>query len=89
MDEPAVEDASWVRLRNIAISYQLPAKWLQNLFVESITLTAAGRNLWISTPYSGTDPEAASVLGAGNIQMIDMFGVPGTKGYSFSMNVNF
>ncbi len=89
VDEPAVEDASWVRLRNVALSYRFPSRWLRNSFVDNVLLTASGRNLWISTPYNGTDPEAASVLGAGNVQIIDMFGVPGTRSYSFAINVNF
>jgi TonB-linked SusC/RagA family outer membrane protein len=89
VDEPGMEDASWVRLRNVALSYQLNPRWLKNTFIRGIVVTASGRNLWISTPYSGVDPESASVLGPGNVQVIDMFGVPGTKSYSFSLKMNF
>ncbi len=89
IDEPAMEDASWVRLRNISLSYQLNPKWLERTFIKQIVMTASGRNLWISTPYSGVDPESANALGPGNVQVIDMFGVPGTKSYSFSLKMNF
>ena len=89
VDEPAVEDASWVRLRNIALTYHFNPAWLQNSFIKNIQLTASARNLWILTDYSGTDPEAASVLGPGNVQSIDLFGVPGTKSYTIALNANF
>ena len=89
IDEAGIEDASWIRLRNIALSYRFNPNWLKRTFIKQVVLTASGRNLWISTPYSGVDPEAASALGPGNVQSIDMFGVPGTKGYSFSLKMNF
>jgi hypothetical protein len=89
IDESGMEDASWLRLRNIALSYQINPNWLKHTCIKRIVLTASGRNLWISTPYSGVDPESASVLGPGNVQVIDMFGVPGTKSYSFSLKMNF
>lgn len=89
VDEAGMEDASWVRLRNVSLSYRFNPNWLKKSFIKQLVLTATGRNLWISTPYSGTDPESASVLGPGNVQVIDMFGVPGTKSYSFSLKANF
>lgn len=89
VDEPAMEDASWVRLRNIALSYNLSPRLFENSFIGGIQLSISGRNLWISTDYSGTDPETASVLGPGNVQAIDMFPVPGTKSYTFSLRANF
>ncbi|MBC7777797.1 MAG: SusC/RagA family TonB-linked outer membrane protein, partial [Phycisphaerae bacterium] len=89
IDEPGMEDASWVRLRNIALSYQINPNWLKHTFIKRAVLTASGRNLWISTPYSGVDPESASALGPGNVQVIDMFAVPGTKSYTFSLKMNF
>ncbi len=89
VDEPGMEDASWVRLRNVSLSYRFNPNWLKNIFIKGIMLTASGRNLWMSTKYTGVDPESASVLGAGNVQIIDMFGVPGTKSYSFSLKMNF
>jgi len=89
IDEPGIEDASWVRLRNVSLSYQFNLQKFKKSFIRRIVLTASGRNLWISTKYSGTDPESASVLGPGNVQVIDMFGVPGTRSYSFTLKMNF
>ena len=89
VDEPAMEDASWVRLRNVSLSYNINPSWLEKSFIKNIQLSVSGRNLWIMTDYSGTDPEAASVLGPGNVQSIDLFAVPGTKSYTFSLRANF
>jgi hypothetical protein len=55
--ENFVEDADWVRLRNLSLSYQLPAAVLENVFIRSANISLTGNNLWLSTPYSGFDPE--------------------------------
>ncbi len=62
-----VYDASFVKLRNATISYDLPERIIKNSFINKFTISLIGRNLWIihkNTPY--TDPEAG--LSAGNIQ---------------------
>lgn len=60
-----VYDGSFVKLRNVTISYRLPKETFGNSFIENMTLSLIGRNLWIihkNTPY--TDPEAG--MSAGN-----------------------
>ncbi len=62
-----VYDASFVKLRNLTLSYDLPDRIIRNSFIEKFTISAIGRNLWIihkNMPYS--DPEAG--LSAGNIR---------------------
>jgi hypothetical protein len=86
--EPYIEDASWVRLREVSIAYNFAGmiddvEWLKNLEVYF-----TGRNLWISTPYTGIDPET-SLMGARNAQGLDYFNMPGTKAYSFGVRVGF
>lgn len=59
-------DASFVKLRNLTLSYVVPEKLIRNSFISKMTLSAIGRNLWIihkNIPYS--DPEAG--LSAGNL----------------------
>lgn len=59
-------DASFVKLRNLTLSYQIPEKLIRNTFISKMTVSAIGRNLWIihkNIPYS--DPEAG--LSAGNM----------------------
>lgn len=42
-----VYDASFVKLRQASISYSLPKKMLENTFIQGVTFSAVGNNLWI------------------------------------------
>jgi TonB-linked SusC/RagA family outer membrane protein len=86
--EDYVESAGWVRLREVTLSYDLPASLLQKSFIRQLGVFCTGRNLWLSTDYSGIDPET-NLLGASNAQGIDYFNMPGTKSYTFGLKVTF
>ncbi len=88
VDEANIEDASWVRLRNISLSYALPSKLLENTGIYGVDFTLMGRNLWLDTKYKGVDPET-NALGAGNVQGVDFVNAPGTKSYGFAVKVKF
>lgn len=51
------EDASFVRLRDVTVSYDLPRSLLGRTGGESLRLYVSGRNLWTQTDWSGLDPE--------------------------------
>ncbi len=88
VDEAHIEDASWVRLRNVSLTYSLPNEALKNTIFRKVDFSFIGRNLWLSTKYKGIDPET-NALGAGNIQGVDLIGAPGTKSYGFGVKVEF
>lgn len=52
-----VEDGSFVRLKNLKISYSLNERWLQKYRFKTIQIYLAGKNLITWTKYSGMDPE--------------------------------
>jgi hypothetical protein len=52
-----IEDGSYLRLRNITLSYHLPLKWLPRLKLSKFDVYVSGQNLWVLTKYSGYDPE--------------------------------
>lgn len=53
-----VEDASYIRLKNVSIGYTIPESLLKpTKFIDSIRLYAIGQNLLTITNYSGNDPE--------------------------------
>lgn len=52
-----LEDASFIRLRNLRLSYSLPSKWMKKLKMKSINAFAYGNNLLTWTNYSWYDPE--------------------------------
>jgi hypothetical protein len=53
----SVSDASFVRLKNLAFSYRLPAAWLNRLHVASARIYLQGQNLFVITGFKGADPE--------------------------------
>jgi len=86
--ENNIEDASWWRLRNIYIGYSLPEAWLNKIFIQALEFTFTARNAWLSTPYTGNDPEI-SANGVGNIQGFDDFMIPNTKSFEFGARIKF
>ncbi len=88
IDENFAEDSSWIRLRSISLSYDLPSSLLENTFIKSLRITASGRNLWLKTDYSGIDPETGA-LGAGNVQGFNTITTPNSKSYGLKLNLQF
>jgi TonB-linked SusC/RagA family outer membrane protein len=88
--EAFVQDASWVRLRTLSLSYTFPSKWLKGSFVKGATVSFTGNNLWLSTPYNGFDPEASDAI-AGDLTASSQAGFtyPQLRSYLFTLNVNF
>ena len=86
--EPYVEEADWVRLRELTLSYAVPKQTLGNSFFRHVEVYFTGINLWLSTPYTGVDPET-SLVGNNNGLGIDYFNNPGTKSYTFGLRLGF
>lgn len=87
--EQFVETVDWVRLRDVSLSYNVNKETAKKIGLESLTFTASGRNLWLSTNYKGVDPET-SLTGAGsNIGGLDYFNNPGSKSYRFTISLTF
>ena len=84
-----VEDAGFVKLREIAIAYQFSQPWvLRTLGFDAIDLRVSGRNLETWTNYTGIDPES-SLLGADVAQQgFDYFGTPQTRSVAFSVTLH-
>lgn len=83
-----VYDAGYVKLREVALSYVFPKELIKDTFIQNLTLSAIGRNVWIidkSLPYG--DPEAG--LSSGNVQGYQSGAYPSTKDYGFSVKLEF
>jgi hypothetical protein len=76
--EDYVEDASWIRLNEVVISYSTNHK--HNATIKSIKFSLVGKNLLLVTPYSGVDP-AGSLFGYNTGNGLDLFNTPGTRSY--------
>jgi TonB-linked SusC/RagA family outer membrane protein len=88
--ENFVEDAGWVRLRNVSLSYSLPSSLLSRTgFITDLTITLTGNNLWLSTKYTGYDPESSSFSSGSNTIAFSGFSYPAVRSYLATLNVSF
>jgi hypothetical protein len=62
---PFYEDASFIRLKDATLSYDLPARLVERLGSSSARIYVNGRNLWTKTAWTGLDPE---LVGTSNDQ---------------------
>ncbi|ALJ01384.1 SusC/RagA family TonB-linked outer membrane protein [Rufibacter tibetensis] len=82
-----LEDASYVRLRNIEIGYNLPASFLSRVHTNNARVFISGQNLLTFTDYSGLDPD---VTGAGLLQRgLDAGNWPASRVYTVGLNFEF
>lgn len=86
--EANVYDASYVKLREVALSYRLPRLWTQKLHLQEASVTLTGRNLWtIYKSVPNIDPESA--LTTGNAQGVEAYSLPTTRSFGVSLSVKF
>ncbi len=92
VDEWSVFDASYLKLREIAVSYTLPPSVLGRIPIEKATISLTGRNLWFYAPgfpeHINYDPEI-NQFGSSNKQGIEYSTTPGVKRYGVSLNLTF
>jgi hypothetical protein len=89
ISENFVEDASWVRLRYLSLSYNVPAKIWKGLPIQGASVTFTGNNLLLFTDYTGFDPETSSSSVGSNADGFTGFTYPALRSYLFSININF
>jgi TonB-linked SusC/RagA family outer membrane protein len=89
VSENFVEDASWVRLRNLSLSYNVPAKVFKRIPIQGASITFTGNNLLLFTDYSGYDPETNSNPANSNADGFTGFTYPALRSFLFSVNINF
>lgn len=84
-----IKDASNVRLREVVLSYQLPAGWVNKTFLSSASISLVGRNLFFFyNANKGIDPEA----GVNNQNFgpaIELNSMPGTRTYGINLKLEF
>ncbi|MBX2921465.1 MAG: TonB-dependent receptor [Chitinophagaceae bacterium] len=81
----AVEDASFLRLKNISLSYDIPTP--KNYFFQSAQVYFVAQNLVTFSNYLGFDPEVSS-FGTSNVR-VDYNAYPLAKIYTLGLNVKF
>ncbi len=81
-----MEDASYLRLKNLTIGYSLPARISNRAKIDGIRIYLQGTNLFTATKYTGLDPE---VIGGDDNFGIDAGAYPTVKQFLIGINVNF
>ena len=77
-----VENGSYLRIKNISLSYDLPKSWLSKIQLESARLILSCENVATITGYSGFDPEV-------DLNGIDLARYPISRTFNVGFNINF
>ena len=81
-DTHLLQNASFLRLKDLTLAYDLPEKWMQAThFMKGVRLSFITRNLFTVTKFKGADPETNSNLTMGNY--------PATRQFMFGVDVTF
>ena len=80
-DSRFVEDASYMRMKNITLQYNLPKSLLKKIDLSNVAFHFTGRNLLTFTGYTGYDPEPERNL------VLNAY--PNTRQYEFGVEVTF
>ena len=87
-----LENAGFVKLREISVSYTIPAKLTQSIFsgvARDVRLEVSGRNLKTWTPYSGYDPEVSNFSNQQVGRFQDVTPYPPSRSIFVSLGANF
>ncbi len=87
--EVLLHDASWLRLRNVSLSYTLSKEQIGLPFFQKVKISLNANNVYLNTPYRGLDPEPNFFGSGSNIYGYTGLRIPPTKTYSLKFNFTF
>ena len=87
--ESVIQDATYLKLRNVSFSYVLPGKLIDKTPFKSASLTITGRNLWIHSPhFTGGDPETSSFGSSNGSVGIYSFSTPTSRSINLGLKLS-
>lgn len=89
MSDRFLENASFLRIQNVRIGYNLPAEWAKKIKMSHLKVYLSGQNLYVFTKYSGLDPEVGSLNQNPVLQNIDYGRYPSPRVITFGLNAEF
>jgi TonB-dependent starch-binding outer membrane protein SusC len=90
MSQWYVEDGSYVRLKNISLTYNVPSRLLSRTALRGVRATVNVQNLFTITNYSGYDPEIGPLnVGGAVLTGVDIGRYPNVRMYSFALTAEF
>jgi len=84
-----VEDASYLRLKNISLTYRLPKSLIKPINANNIAFTFSATNIFTITKYSGWDPEVSTINVTPASSGIDFMTYPYSRVYTLAVNLTF
>lgn len=85
-----LQDASYIRLKDLTIAYNLPQSWISKLGISQLKIFASGQNLWEATGlYKYLDPDATGDRENNGDLKTRMTKYPFCRSYSIGLNVTF
>lgn len=89
MSDRFLESASFLRVQNVRLGYNLPEKWIKYAKLARLNVFASGQNLYVFTKYTGLDPEIGSLNQNPIYSNIDMGRYPIPRTITFGVNAQF
>lgn len=83
-----VEDASYLRIKNLSVGYTLPASFTRKFSVESLRVYCNIQNLHTFTKYKGYDPEIGAYNQNVLLRGVDYARYPSQRMFTFGLNVS-
>ncbi|MDQ3698759.1 MAG: SusC/RagA family TonB-linked outer membrane protein [Gemmatimonadota bacterium] len=87
-DAGYIEDATFWKLRELAVTATLPDRWARGMRAEGVSLTLAGRNLATWTDYTGFDPEV-NFAAQNNFVTTDFLTQPPVRSFIARLNLTY
>lgn len=84
-----IEDGSYVRLRNVSLSYQMPSRLLVGSGISQASISLNADNLWTGTEFSGMDPDVGLNVESYSLPGLSFIKYPISKQYAVSINLGF
>lgn len=87
--ESATYNATYVKLREVKLTYRLPASLVQNWGIQGASVSLVGRNLLLFTKVPTIDPESYSIRDGQFVNGFESTQLPSVRSYGFSLNFAF
>lgn len=85
-----IEDGSYIRLSYVTVGYDFSKFLKKGCPIKGLKLSATGRNLFLLSKYTGSDPQILAGTGGGTGSAgIDYYSVPSTRSFNFSLSATF
>jgi TonB-linked SusC/RagA family outer membrane protein len=89
MSNRFLESASYLRLQNVRLGYNLPVQWAKYVAMTGLKVYVSGQNLFVITKYPGLDPEVGSFNENPLLMNVDMGRYPTPRIFTLGINAQF